>query len=179
MTAQVAEVTWAEVERLAGVLARALTDGLPPFDRVVAVARGGFVAAALVAGRLEIDRVESVQVRHYDGGHRRAAPVLVGPSPDPAGPGGDPTRTLIVDEILETGGTMRLLQGRLPWATCAVLLAKRDPSTGMPTARKIPAFASGPAGEPGRAVLAAGVASPDRWLLFPWSGPRDRPRPIS
>ena len=176
MTHEGAEVTWPEIERLAGVLAKALSDGLPPFDRVVAVARGGLVAAALVAGRLEIDRVESVQVRHYDAGLRLERPSLLGPAPAAAGPGGDPTRTLIVDEVLESGGTMRLLQGLLPQATCAVLLAKRDPSTGIPTSRRIPAFASGLVGELGRAVLAAGVARPDCWLVFPWSGARERPR---
>jgi xanthine phosphoribosyltransferase len=173
MAAAVTEIAWPEVERLAGVLAAALAEGLPPFDRVVAVARGGLVAAALVAGRLEIERVESVQVRHYDDGRRLPGPRLIGAAPAPSGPGGDPTRTLVVDEILESGATMRLLQGLLPAATCGVLLAKRDPSSGTLTARGLPAFAPSPGGA-GQSVFAAGVARPDRWLLFPWSGARER-----
>jgi xanthine phosphoribosyltransferase len=140
-------VTWEDVERRVRTLVAALSDEGVPFERVLAVARGGLVPAALVAAALGVRRVEAVQVRHYDGDRRLDAPVVVDvPTPS------DGARTLVVDDVFETGRTIELLRERLPEATYAVLYAKADAGSVWVGAR-LPA---------------------DRWIVFPWSGADER-----
>jgi xanthine phosphoribosyltransferase len=142
-------LTWADVDRLCDAIVERLgTDGTR-VDRVVAVVRGGLVPAALVAARLGLRCVETIRVRHYDGRSRLAAPVLDGAAPGAEGPEGDPGRTLVVDDVLETGLTFACVRRKLPRAVYAVLVAKGEDAT----------------------VICGTRARPDRWVSFPWSGP--------
>jgi xanthine phosphoribosyltransferase len=167
------ELSWTDVERLSGELARHLpaASGCPSFDRVVGVARGGLVPAVLVAGLLDVKAFESVQVLFYDGATRLDRPRRIGRAPAAAGPGGDPARTLVVDEILDTGRTMAFVREMLPAATYATLVARRsDP----PLAQHAGLTAHGVGGEPGLRVWAGAVLDTAAWILFPWSPAEDR-----
>src|SRR5687768_10768882 len=121
------DVGWAEVERLADLLAGAVRAAGVAYERVVGVARGGLVPAALVAVRLGVRRVESVQVRHYDGALRSAEPRIVGEPPR-----SEPSPTLVVDDVYESGGTYRALEAVLPGATFGALVIKGPAATGRP-----------------------------------------------
>jgi hypoxanthine phosphoribosyltransferase len=148
MRPPVVEVTWQEVERLVALLADRLRRADPSIERIVAVARGGLVPGGLLAARLGVRRVETVQVRHYDGMGKEAGPVLL----DPATERRDASRTVVVDDVLETGATLAVVRGLFPGARVVVLFAKGACD----------------------GVLAAAEAASDRWLAFPWSGDDER-----
>ncbi len=164
-------LTWADVEKLTGSLAAHLHDatGIASFDRVVGVARGGLIPAVLLASPMRIDRIETVQMRFYEGRNRFDAPRRVGGPPLAAGPSGDPTRTLVVDEMVDSGGTMRALHEMLPEATLVALVARNAPAP----ARRAEDLTAFDLGVEGAHVWTAGVLNTDAWILFPWSPPED------
>jgi xanthine phosphoribosyltransferase len=168
MTVPSVVVGWEDVEGLVSRLSARFE--ATSFDRVLAVARGGLIPATLLAVRLGVRCVESVRVRHYEAARRLAEPCVDGARPSVAGPSGDPSRTLVVDDVLETGGTFRRLAETLPHATFAALVAKRDgaspPAEGTCTVDV--------AGCRVGAVVAS-VHGMERWVVFPWSGRDERP----
>jgi len=119
-----------------------------PFARIVAVARGGLVPAAILARELGIRRVEILAVASYDDRTRGAPVVLSAPGPigtdDPAaGPA-----TLVVDDLVDTGATARVIRDLLPGAVFATLYAK-------------------PLGRP-LVDVSVTFFPQDTWILFPW-----------
>lgn len=165
------------IERLCRALARALRGAAVPgggFDRIIAVARGGLVPAGLLAGLLEVRRVQAVQVAAYDGRAARRRARWVGRPPGPAGPSGDPRRTLVVDELVDSGATLRLLAERWPEAVRAVLLVKGPlaPGGGRAPGRVRPAVLD-PLGPQG-AVFAGACVDARRWITFPWTPATER-----
>lgn len=167
-----ADLTWQDVERLAEALAEHVqaAAGVAPFDRVVGIARGGLIPAALLAALLDVKRVETFQMQFYEGSSRSDVPRRVGAAPLRVGPSGDPARTLVVDEIMDSGETMRCVRELLPGATLAVLVA-RNAGTPVETTSGLSAFALDE--EQGR-VWTAAVLKTDAWILFPWSPDEDR-----
>ena len=172
-----ADLSWDDVERLTGVLAAHLpTEASGPaarprvFDRIVGVARGGLIPAVLLASKLEIKQLESVQVRLYEGTTKLDAPAIVGGRPAASGPSGDPARTLVVDEILDSGTTLRFLRDFYPEACFAVLLGRRAAERG----ERSGALTAIPCGAGSPPVWVAGGLDSDDWVLFPWSPPEDR-----
>jgi xanthine phosphoribosyltransferase len=126
--------------------------GLGPFAGIVAITRGGLIPAAIVARELDVRLVETVSVLSYAADssgtlteeERRGAPVVIKP-PAAAGDGGG---YLIVDDLVDTGATARVVRALLPRAHFAAVYAK-------------------PAG---REVVDTYITevSQDTWILFPW-----------
>ncbi len=123
-----------------------------PFTGMVAVTRGGLVPAAIVARELSIRAVETVSVASYRGetaqglSPQSLATILKPIAPaylDTAGAG-----LVVVDDLVDTGQTMRLLRQLLPRAHYACVYAK-------------------PAGRPLVDTVIADVAQ-DTWIHFPW-----------
>ena len=139
---QYATVTWDQLHRDARTLAGMLM-ALGPFHGIVAVTRGGLIPAAIVARELECRLVETISVASYDD-ERAGAPVVLKP---PAA-AGDGAGFLVVDDLVDTGVTARLVRTLLPAAHFACLYAK-------------------PAG---MGIADTWVAEvPQRtWILFPW-----------
>ncbi len=138
-------VTWDQLHRDARALAWRLM-GKGPFRGIVAVTRGGLIPAAIIARELELRLVESVSVVSYAGeaaGLR--SPPCVTKAPTAAGDGAG---FLIVDDLVDTGATARVVRGLLPRAHFACIYAK-------PAARElIDSFIT--------------EVSQDTWILFPW-----------
>ncbi|RKQ69990.1 xanthine phosphoribosyltransferase [Oceanibaculum indicum] len=137
-------VSWEELHRDARVLAwRLLEQG--PFERIVAIARGGLVPAAVVARELEIRLVDTVCVASYDDakvlGKQGDMQVLK----DVAGDG---TGVLVVDDLVDSGLTAKLVRDMLPKAHIATVYAK-------------------PKGRPLVDTFVTEV-SQDTWIYFPW-----------
>src|SRR5258708_9173346 len=117
-------VSWDQFHRDARALAWRLA-AAGPFDALVCVTRGGLVPAAIVARELGIRVIETVCVTSYD--HNRqgdlkilkdvAATVI-------ARGGGEGAGVLIVDDLVDTGQTAKVVRGILPRAHFATVYAK-------------------------------------------------------
>jgi xanthine phosphoribosyltransferase len=133
-------VTWDELHRHARALAWRLLD-LGPWAGIVAVTRGGLVPAAIVARELDVRLVDTVCIASYSDRQQGEAKVLKGIT-------GDGTGWLIVDDLVDTGLTARVVREMLPKAHFATVYAK-------------------PAGRPLVDTFITEV-SQDTWILFPW-----------
>ncbi|WP_428486545.1 xanthine phosphoribosyltransferase [Rhodopila sp.] len=135
-------VTWDQLHRDARALAwRLMQDG--PFTGIVAVSRGGLIPAAIIARELDLRLVESVCVVTYQD-EARGEPRITKP---PAA-AGDGTGFLIVDDLVDSGTTARVVRKLLPKAHFACIYAK---PLGRDT---IDSFVT--------------EVSQDTWILFPW-----------
>ena len=138
-------VGWEQLHRDAKALAWRLIDKAP-FKGIVAVTRGGLIPAAIVARELECRLVESVSIVSYaaNSAKSRAAPVVTKP---PAA-AGDGEGFLIIDDLVDTGTTARVVRALLPKAHFACIYAK-------PAAREaVDTFIT--------------EVSQDTSILFPW-----------
>jgi xanthine phosphoribosyltransferase len=144
-------VTWDQLHRDARALAWRLMDQ-GPFAGVVAITRGGLIPAAIIARELDVRLVETVSIVTYAAGstgtlieeEKGGAPVVIKP-PVAAGDG---TGFLVVDDLVGTGATARVVRALLPRAYFAALYAK-------------------PAGRDTVDSFITEV-SQDTWILFPW-----------
>ncbi|HUZ65893.1 MAG TPA: xanthine phosphoribosyltransferase [Acetobacteraceae bacterium] len=135
-------VTWDQLHLDARALAwRLIAAG--PWQGIVAITRGGLIPAAIVARELECRLIESVSVEAYDEEELREPRVTKHPAA-----AGDGSGFLIVDDLVDTGSTARLVRGLLPKAHFAAVYAK-------------------PAGKPLVDTFVTEV-SQDTWILFPW-----------
>ncbi|MFN3461216.1 MAG: xanthine phosphoribosyltransferase, partial [Oceanibaculum sp.] len=103
-------VSWEELHRDARALAWRLVD-LGPFERIVAIARGGLVPAAVVARELEIRLVDTVCVASYDDARALGKQGDMQVLKDVAGDG---TGVLVVDDLVDSGLTAKLVREMLP-----------------------------------------------------------------
>lgn len=135
-------VSWEQLHRDSKALAWRLAE-LGPFGGIVAVTRGGLVPAAVVARELDIHTIETACITSYDWKNQGQGTVLK--APDMAGDG---TGWLVVDDLVDTGGTLRLLRTMLPGAHYATVYAKPQ----------------------GRELVDTFITevSQDTWILFPW-----------
>ena len=155
MTAPSAEkifpVSWDQFHRDARALAWRLS-GMS-FTAMVAVTRGGMVPAAIIARELGLRVIETLSVASYGGGEG-AAPeseqgglkILKPIAPDLLANGG--AGVLVVDDLVDTGATAKLVRELLPAAHLATVYAK-------------------PAGRPLVDTFVTEV-SQDTWINFPW-----------
>ncbi|HVX80407.1 MAG TPA: xanthine phosphoribosyltransferase, partial [Devosiaceae bacterium] len=116
-------VTWDQFHRDSRALAWRLT-GLAPFDALVAITRGGLVPAAIVARELNIRTVETVAVKSYDHQSKGDIRVLKPITPEILGMHQAGKKVLIVDDLVDTGSTARVVREMLPGAHFATVYAK-------------------------------------------------------
>ncbi|HLJ72861.1 MAG TPA: xanthine phosphoribosyltransferase [Roseiarcus sp.] len=140
-------VSWDQFHRDARALAWRLTSA-GPFEAIVCVTRGGLVPAAVVARELGTRIIETVCVASYhdyktQGGLQVLKPI----SPDVVKLG-DGKGVLIVDDLVDTGATAKVVREMLPKAHFAAVYAK-------------------PLGRPMVDTFITEV-SQDTWIYFPW-----------
>ncbi len=141
-------VSWDQFHRDARALAWRLA-GAGPFQAIVCITRGGLVPAAIVARELDIRLIETVCVSSYDYNTQRALKLIKGVSEAVATIGGGAGEgVLIVDDLVDTGKTARIVRGLLPKAHFATVYAK-------------------PEGRPLVDTFITEV-SQDTWIYFPW-----------
>jgi xanthine phosphoribosyltransferase len=139
-------VSWDQFHRDARALAWRLS-AAGPFRAVVAVTRGGLVPAAIVARELGIRVIETVCVASYEYDKQGQIQVLKGIGEEVAGAEGG-VGVLIVDDLVDTGATARVVREMLPKAHFATVYAK-------------------PAGRPLVDTFITEV-SQDTWIYLPW-----------
>ncbi len=133
-------VSWDELHRHSRALAWRLVE-LGPWQGIVAVTRGGLVPAAIVARELDIRLVDTICIASYEDRAPGEVRVLKAIEGDGAG-------WLIIDDLVDTGRTARVVRDMLPRAHFATVYAK-------------------PAGRPLVDTFVTEV-SQDTWILFPW-----------
>jgi xanthine phosphoribosyltransferase len=148
MAAHYLTVTWERFHEDAGALAARLS-GRGPWKGIVAVSRGGLIPAAIVARALKLRLVESVSVSTYDQEQSGAEEVIGVPvvTKMPAA-AGDGEGFLIIDDLVDSGTTAKVVRAMLPKALFACVYAK-------------------PAGRPMADVVLTEV-SQDTWIVLPW-----------
>jgi xanthine phosphoribosyltransferase len=135
-------VSWDQLHRDAKALAWRLMDRAP-FRGIVAITRGGMIPAAIIARELECRLLETVSVLTYDEEVKGEARVA-----KPPAAAGDGTGWLLVDDLVDTGTTARVVRALLPKAHFATVYAKPQ----------------------GRPLVDSFITevSQDTWILFPW-----------
>jgi xanthine phosphoribosyltransferase len=141
-------VSWDQFHRDSRALAWRLSSA-GPFEAIVCVTRGGLVPAAIVARELGTRLIETVCIASYNHTTQGDLTVLKGIAPAVvAAAGGEGKGVLIVDDLVDTGQTAKIVRGLLPRAHFATVYAK-------------------PMGRPLVDTFITEV-SQDTWIYFPW-----------
>jgi xanthine phosphoribosyltransferase len=141
-------VSWDQFHRDARALAWRLADS-GPFSAIVAITRGGLVPAAIVARELNLRVIETVCVTSYDATRRTGElKVLKSVADSVAKLGNAGKGVLIIDDLVDTGSTAKVVRQLLPGAHFAAVYAK-------------------PMGRPMVDTFITEV-SQDTWIYFPW-----------
>jgi xanthine phosphoribosyltransferase len=141
-------VSWDQFHRDTRALVWRLA-GAGPFQAIVCVTRGGLVPAAIVARELDIRLIETVCVVSYNHTIQGELKVLKGVAANIVAIGGGRGKgVLIVDDLVDTGKTAKVVRELLPDAHFATVYAK-------------------PMGRPMVDTFITEV-SQDTWIYFPW-----------
>ena len=139
-------VSWDQFHRDARALAwRLAASG--PFTGLVAITRGGLVPAAIIARELDLRVIETVCIASYDD-HKTQSGLRVLKTLASEMTIGDGAGMLVVDDLVDTGKTARVVREMLPKAHFATVYAK-------------------PLGRPLVDTFITEV-SQDTWIYFPW-----------
>ncbi len=146
--AKIFPVSWDQFHRDSRALAWRLS-GAGPFEAIVCITRGGLVPAAIVARELGIKLIETICVSSYTGSNQGELTVLKSvASAVIALGGGQGARILLVDDLVDTGKTAKVVREIVPRAHLATVYAK-------------------PMGRPLVDTFVTEV-SQDSWIYFPW-----------
>src|SRR6185369_4721782 len=141
-------VSWDQFHRDSRALAWRLHEA-GPFDAVVAITRGGLVPAAIVARELNVRMIDTVCVASYQNDRNQGELKLIKTiAPEIVALRDQGRRVLIVDDLVDTGQTARVVRELLPQAHFATVYAK-------------------PKGRPLVDTFITEV-SQDTWIYFPW-----------
>lgn len=144
-------VSWSELHRDARALAWRLLDN-NPWKGVIAITRGGLVPAAIVARELEVRLVDTICVTTYNEQNQGSSQILKRFD-------GDGKGFLLIDDLVDTGATAKIVKEMVPKAHFATVYAK-------------------PAGRPLVDTYITEV-SQDTWIRFPWDMELGYSQPIA
>ena len=143
-------ISWEQLHRDSKALAWRLVE-IQAWQGIVAITRGGLVPASIIARELEIRLVDTICVSSYDYQQQGETAVLKTPATEGDG-------WLLIDDLVDTGNTARIVRNMLPEAHFATVYAK-------------------PAGRPIVDTFITEV-SQDTWILFPWDTESQFVQPI-
>jgi xanthine phosphoribosyltransferase len=149
-------VSWDQFHRDSRALAWRLS-GHGAFRAIVCITRGGLVPAAIVARELGTRVIETISIASYSGGRQGSLSVLKGISPQILTDEG--AGILVIDDLVDTGATMKVVREMLPKAHVATVYAK-------------------PLGRPLVDTFVTEV-SQDTWIYFPWDLELSYAKPIN
>lgn len=142
-------VYWEQFHRDSRALAFRLK-GISEWKAIVCITRGGLVPAAIIARELGIRMIDTVCVASYhDYENQGEMQVIKAIDPSVIGvEGGEGEGVLIIDDLVDTGKTAKVVRAMLPKAHFATVYAK-------------------PMGRPLVDTFVTEV-SQDTWIYFPW-----------
>jgi xanthine phosphoribosyltransferase len=140
-------VSWDQFHRDARALAwRLAASG--PFEAIVAITRGGLVPAAIIARELDLRVIETVCIASYHDYKNQGGLQVLKTIADDVAKSRDGSKILVVDDLVDTGATAKVVREMLPKAHFATVYAK-------------------PLGRPLVDTFITEV-SQDTWIYFPW-----------
>lgn len=110
-------VSWEDMHRTTRHLAAKIIATGKTFRGIVAVSRGGLVPAAILARELNIRLVDTICISSYDNDNQRELKVIKDVLDDAED-------ILIVDDLVDTGGTAKVINEKFPNATFVTVYAK-------------------------------------------------------
>ncbi|MGD2185679.1 MAG: xanthine phosphoribosyltransferase [Desulfobacterales bacterium] len=143
-------ISWEQLHRDSKALAWRLVN-MKAWQGIITITRGGLVPASIIARELEIRLVDTVCISSYD--ERDQAESTILKSVDIDG-----ENWLLIDDLVDTGQTARIVREMLPKAHFATVYAK-------------------PEGRPLVDTFITEV-SQDTWILFPWDTESQFVQPI-
>ncbi len=140
-------VSWDQFHRDARALAWRLAE-IGPFSAIVAITRGGLVPAAIIARELDLRIVETICIASYDADNKQGKLEILKPVAAEIARADGGAKILVVDDLVDTGATARIVRDLLPKAHFAAVYAKPL----------------------GRAYVDTFMTevSQDTWIYFPW-----------
>lgn len=145
-------ISWEQLHRDSKALSWRLLD-MSYFKGIIAITRGGLVPAAVIARELDIRLVETVCVSSYDWQDKQGEVEVLKKFE------GDGEGWLLIDDLVDTGRTARVVKEMAPKAHFATIYAK-------------------PAGRPLVDTYITEV-SQDTWILFPWDAESQFVQPMA
>ncbi|MBY0272403.1 MAG: xanthine phosphoribosyltransferase [Alphaproteobacteria bacterium] len=136
-------VNWQEFYLNAQALAWRLNEG-KTWKGMIAITRGGLVPAAIVARELGIRKIDTVSIISYDDNDKQIEPSII-KTCEVDNHGKD---WLVIDDLVDTGATAKVVRDMLPKAHIAAIYAK-------------------PSGKDMVDTFMTEV-SQDTWIVFPW-----------
>ncbi|MGB4367144.1 MAG: xanthine phosphoribosyltransferase, partial [Acetomicrobium sp.] len=113
-------VSWDQLHRDSKALAWRLIDKGQSWDKIIAIVRGGLVPAAIIARELDIHYVDTVCVSSYTLKEQGELKIIKSIE------GIDGGNALIIDDLVDTGKTAKIVRQMLPDAHFATVYAKPD-----------------------------------------------------
>src|SRR3984957_19768592 len=95
-----------------------------PLNAIVAITRGGLVPAAIVARELEVRVIETVSIASYHDYKTQGGLKVLKTIAPAVSNLNDGAKILIVDDLVDTGATAKLVREMLPKAHFATVYAK-------------------------------------------------------
>ncbi len=109
-------VSWEEIHHMCKALSANVSH--KKWDGILAITRGGMIPAALIAQELKIRVVDTICISSYDDQSQRSLEILKTPDLDLS------KNWLVIDDIVDTGETAKIIHEKFPKLTLATLFAK-------------------------------------------------------
>jgi xanthine phosphoribosyltransferase len=138
-------VSWDQFHRDCKALSWRLVEKQEDWKGIVAITRGGMIPAGIIARELEIKTIDTICISSYDDTVHRDLKMIKDFDHKLVGDGAG---WLVIDDLVDTGGTAKMIRQIAPKAHIATVYAK-------------------PAGEPLVDTYVTWV-SQDTWIYFPW-----------
>lgn len=135
-------ITWEEFHKDTKNLCEKIKSSETKYNKIVAVSRGGLIPAGIVSYELDLRNVEAINVSSYDGERQREDNVEFS-----SNVGIVDEKTLIIDDLSDTGNTYKLLRKAFPKAHLVTVYAKPKGISAVDIYQK---------------------DMPDKWIVFPW-----------
>lgn len=113
------------------------------YNKIIAISRGGLIPACIISYELDIRDTQAINISSYDGdSQRQKENITIKADIEDVD-----EKTLIIDDLSDTGKTFELVRHLFPKAKLAAVYAK---PTGI------------------NAVDIYAQKAPDKWIVFPW-----------
>jgi xanthine phosphoribosyltransferase len=138
-------VSWDQFHRDCKALAWRLVESDTEWKGIIGITRGGLIPAGIVARELDLKVIETIGISSYDDQAQREPRILKDINKEITTDG---EGWLVIDDLVDTGNTAKIIRKMLPRCHLATVYAK-------------------PEGEPLVDTYVTWV-SQDTWIYFPW-----------